>query len=457
MSNPKSIGTALLLGLFFSLFFSPAGEGEEPRVYALSDCLAVAHVSSPVIRDAVQEVEVATGRKLQALSDALPHLNAEAGYTYLDRVSEIEFEGESIPTNLQDNYSVALTVEQNIYQGGEVLAGIEGAILYHRYSEATLEDARERVDFRIKDLFYRLLLAEGVVQVRRDTVEHMRDYHETTRRKYEEGSTSEFELITARVKLANASPPLIEAENRVEILKTSLAREMGIGEQNFRVKGELTYLPFPARLDRLSEAGQESRALLRMARLNKELFEENLQAQYAGYQPHLSLFAAYEGERPQSGIPPEDEFQFEWQAGATLTWSLFDGLMTPGRVQEAQGLLEQARINAEDTDRLIQLEIKQAYLNLKSAQRTLDSQKEVVEQAEKAYQIASIRWQNGISTYLELTDAELDLSEAKINHREALANYRIALAELERSVGLTLEEMIALIEKPGGEEKDPQT
>ncbi len=78
----------------------------------------------------------------------------------------------------------------------------------------------------------------------------------------------------------------------------------------------------------------------------------------------------------------------------------FDGLMTPGRVKEARGQYEQARIETRDTRRTVLLSIKQAYLDLKAAQKAIDSHRETVGQAEKAYQIARIRWKNGMMVFI---------------------------------------------------------
>lgn len=119
--------------------------------------------------------------------------------------------------------------------------------------------------------------------------------------------------------------------------------------------------------------------------------------------------------------------------------------MTPGRVKEARGQYEQSRIDTWDTRRTVLLSIKQAYLDLKASEKAIDSHRETVGQAEKAYQIAKIRWENGISTSLELTESELNLSESSIMLQEALAYYRIALAKLERAIGLSIEEIENII------------
>ena len=72
---------------------------------------------------------------------------------------------------------------------------------------------------------------------------------QTTDRKYQQGSASEFDLITARVRLANSRPPLIKAANRVDILKTILAKEMGREDQDYEIEGSLDFTPFNGELD----------------------------------------------------------------------------------------------------------------------------------------------------------------------------------------------------------------
>ena len=435
----------LLFPILPGMGMASGNPGGPAEVYSLDDCLWMAYKNNPVILKARQEMEVASGKKLQALSEAIPHLTGEAGYTYLNTINTYATEEGELPLNLHDNYRVNLTLEQSLYKGGKIFAGIKASLLYDRYSEVYLREAGGTVVFRVKELFNHLLLTQKIVEVRETTVGHMEDYLQITEKKYDQGTASEFDLITARVRLANSRPPLIEASNRIDILKTTLAKEMGREDQDYEIEGSLAFAPFNGELDDLNRLGLKHRALIEQVLLNEGIMEQNLRASSSGYQPSLSLFATYEGERPRYGLPPEDRFESEWMAGATLKWNIFDGLMTPGLVREARGQYEQARIETRDTRRTVLLSIKQAYLDLKAAQKAIESHRETVGQAEKAYQIARIRWKNGISTSLELTDAELNQSEASIMLQEALAYYRIALAKLERAVGLTIEEIENLI------------
>jgi len=441
MKITRLTASIILFSVLARMGLSSGEELGSTPVYLLDDCLRMAYKNNTVILKARQEIEVASGKKLQALSEAIPHLTGEAGYTYLNTINSYETEEGELPLNLHDNYRAGLTLEQNLYKGGKVLAGIKAAQLYDRYSEVFLREAEGTVTFRVKDIFNQLLLASKIVDVRQATVKHMDNTLQTTDRKYQQGSASEFDLITARVRLANSRPPLIKAANRVDILKTILAKEMGREDQDYEIEGSLDFTPFNGELDDLNRLGLEYRPLIEQITLQEEIMEQNLNASSSGYQPSLSLFATYEGEQPQYGVPPENRFEFEWTAGAALKWNIFDGLMTPGRVKEARGQYEQARIETRDTRRTVLLSIKQAYLDLKAAEKAIDSHRETVGQADKAYQIARIRWENGVSTSLELTESELNLSESSIMLQEALAYYRIALAKLERAIGLSLDQI----------------
>ena len=427
-----------------ALLLNPAAEtawGESPTTaYTLEDCLRIAEERNLALQSAEREIEIARGKIYQSLGDALPLLQANARYTYLDEVASFEVGGQVIPSGLQNNYYLDLKLEQTLYKGGQVLAGIKAARLYNRLARQIVEETRREVRFRVINLFYQGLLAEEVVRVRQDTVANLTRSLDIASPKFEQGTASEFDLLTARVKLANAQPLLVEALNQAQTIGSSLARELELDGDSFSLEGRLQYIPFDDDLNRLLARGRENRPKIEQARLTSEIYAQNVTASSSGYHPEVSVYALYSGQRPRQGLPPEDRFEFEWQAGAQVRWNLFDGLQTPGRRVEARARYEQAKIEYDSVVRQVEMEIEQSWLDVNSARTILKSQEETVSQAEKAFEIAMIRWENGLSTYLELTDAELALAAAKVNLQQALARYSIALARLEKAVGDVLRE-----------------
>jgi len=127
-----------------------------------------------------------------------------------------------------------------------------------------------------------------------------------------------------------------------------------------------------------------------------------------------------------------------WFAGGQLSWDIFDGLLTQGKVDEAKARYRQAQIAVDDTTRRIELEVRTAYSYYSEAKEVLESQKKVVEQAEEALRLATARSEAGTGTQLDGLGAQTSLTEARTTQIVALHDYSVARARLERAIGQNL-------------------
>jgi len=148
---------------------------------------------------------------------------------------------------------------------------------------------------------------------------------------------------------------------------------------------------------------------------------------FAGYDVHNSML--------HSDLGFEDH---GWITGVQLTWNIFDGLATRGRVKEASARYERAAVDLEDTGRRIELEVRTAHSSFIEAQEVLESQKKVVEEAEEALRLARSRHEAGTGTQLDVLSAQTALTEARTTQIQALHDYSAARARLERAVGMNL-------------------
>ena len=121
-----------------------------------------------------------------------------------------------------------------------------------------------------------------------------------------------------------------------------------------------------------------------------------------------------------------------------MTWDIFDGLLTQGKVGEAKALHEKSKNVLEDTSRQIELEVRTAYSTFIEATEVLDSQSKVQEQAEEALRLAKARADAGTATQLDVLDAETSLTQARTTQIQALHDYTVARARLERAIGQNL-------------------
>ena len=98
-----------------------------------------------------------------------------------------------------------------------------------------------------------------------------------------------------------------------------------------------------------------------------------------------------------------------------------------------------ARETEQATRESVQLAVKQAYLNIRSAAQKVEETQTIVDQARENYRIQNIRYQAGVGINLDVLDAQLSLNEAQVNHIQALYDYNVGIAKLEQVMGVDVE------------------
>jgi outer membrane protein TolC len=83
----------------------------------------------------------------------------------------------------------------------------------------------------------------------------------------------------------------------------------------------------------------------------------------------------------------------------------------------------------------IRLQGEQAYLGLRLADEQIRVTEKAVVQAQENYELAAGRYQVGVGSPLEITDAEVSLANARANYIQALYNYKIAGSRIENAMG----------------------
>jgi outer membrane protein TolC len=150
--------------------------------------------------------------------------------------------------------------------------------------------------------------------------------------------------------------------------------------------------------------------------------------------PSVQGFAGY-GSRNSSFTDDLSRDVSGWQAGVQLSWDVFDGALTRGRVSQARALQEEAQLETEDSSRKIELEVRVALSNLTEAWEVLESQKKVQEQAEEALRLAQARADAGTGTQLDVLGAQTALTQARTTQIQAQRDYAVARTRLERAIG----------------------
>jgi outer membrane protein TolC len=295
----------------------------------------------------------------------------------------------------------------------------------------------------VRVAYYDVLLAAQQITVHEASVNLLQHELEDQQRRYNAGTVPHFNVLRAEVAVANERPNLIQARNNYRIAKNNLSNLLGYNlpreiweDIPLNLTDALDAAPYQVDLPAAIQQALSRRTELVALRKTAELQRLNVVNAKAGYKPSVQAFAGYTWNNSQFIDPKDIGYTlYGWNAGGQVSWDIFDGLLTRGKVVQAEALYNKAKTDLEDTGRQIELEVRTAYSQFIEAREVLESQQKVQEEAEEALREADARAAAGTGTQLDVLDAQTSLTQARTTEIQALHDYDTARARLERAIG----------------------
>jgi outer membrane protein len=430
------------IGLFFFLFFLRPVFAEEPPATSgrltLKEAIRVAldhHPSLLAARGAAQAQEARVG-ETRALF--FPQLNLNSNYTratanfapssQFGSLNRAATSGTS--SNSFNNYSAGLSLQQRIYDFGKTGADVEVASKGLEASRWDEETFRQNVVLNVKVDYFGLLQARRLVQVNEETVQQFEQHLQQVEGFYQVGTRARFDVTTAEVGLTNAQLNLIKARNAARVAQVTLANAMGVPDRLIEeMEDVLGFQKFEISEDRAIQEALAHRPDLLSQSAQQQAAKASVRSAVRNYFPILSGTAdyTYRGQ--------DFPLVWNWDVGLGLTFSIFSGYLTQSQVEEARANLTAVSANEEVLRQNILLEVRQDYLNLLAAEEAIRTSEVVVRQAKENLDLANGRFQAGVGTSVEQTDAQVTLTNAKTAQVQALSDYKVAGAQLEKAMG----------------------
>jgi outer membrane protein TolC len=386
------------------------------------------------------DLEASYGIVVQTRAIALPRVQATGKYTDSEITMLQSPPGFNYPQPNQ-NWNAGLQIVQSIYDGGKLTAAVRAARLTKEQALAQYQTVIADALLATRVAYYDVLLAAQQITVHEASVNLLQKEQEDQQRRYDAGTVPHFNVLRAEVAVANERPMLIQARNNYRIAKNNLSNLLGYNlprdiweDIPLRLTDTLDAVPFDVKLPDAIQQALGRRAELTALRKAEELQQLGIVNAKSGYKPTVQVFAGYNWVNSQFSTDPGISLD-GWNAGAQMTWNIFDGLLTHGKVVQAKSLHEKSKTELADQSRQIELQVRTAYSDFIEAKEVLDSQQTVQAEAEEALREAKARAEAGTGTQLDVLDAETSLTQARTTNVLALHDYATARAKLERAIG----------------------
>jgi outer membrane protein TolC len=407
---------------------------------SVEDAIGQALAENEQTRIARAVVDRTRGLVREAFADALPTIDGtyQLAHNLQRPVLFFNQDGETQQISIgEDNeHTFGIRVEQTVFDrslGAAVSAARHGRAA----SEALYDRALADVALETRQDYYAVLVADATVVVREGAVRLATDRVEQIRLFRDVGTRSDFDVLTAEVDLENLRPGLIRARNDYELAVNGLKRTIGMPlEEEIVLVDTLAFLPVTISLEEAQERALAERADLEAQAQTVELNEELVNVERAEAFPTLQLsLDLSRRSSSQDFVPEERDFSQSTTAAVAVEIPVFDGRRTEGRALQARAAHVESQETYRALERDVRLQVQDAWQTVQATSLEVEATRATGERAQRAYEIARVRFREGLSTQLELDEAEQTLTEARLNAAQAFHDHMMAVARLTHAMG----------------------
>ena len=432
----------------------------------LADAIQLALRQNPAILNAIQQIRLTRGQAIQIRARALPQILINSSYNQIaedlnpaSRAANSSLSRLIVPNPLggpptilelqspqidvqNQTWNIQFVGNQLIFDGGATLSAIRAGNLAQDAAFYSLRATIDSIISQVISSFYAVVLNRALIVAQMQNVRLLEEQVRDQKNRFEAGTVPRFNVLQAEVQLANARPPLIQAENAYRISLYQLVQLLGVdyptgkpSEVPFNVVGKLNYEPKNFNPDESIRVAIARNPGLKAQRQNILSLAANLQAQIGNFFPVINATAGYRIENDTQSSNLRDTLT-GWFFGATGTWNIWDSGQTYGQVAQAKAQLMQAKNSYDDAVRRVVLEVQQAISNLTEAKETIESLTASVVQAIEALRLSRERLDAGVGTQLDVLNTQVQLLQAQTNVLQARYLYIQAMAEFNRALSL---------------------
>ena len=396
------------------------------RLLTLPEVIQIALVTQPQIQSRLYDYAAARFRVDEAIAPLLPQLSATWTAT---RDRAIFGVSTTAPTMFVTQTAARLALSQVLFDFGKNFAATEVAKRLADVAKEDVEVQRDLIVLAVKQAYFNLLFGQRLIVVNEAALKRADLNLRSARGFYEAGDQPKLAVSRAEVDVANAKVALIQARNAEQLARVSLDTGMGIPVTTpIQIVDILSeHRPYQVDHSGLLAEALHGRPEYKQAKLRVDAAEATVKLQVRNFYPDITGNASVGRQTT--------DFREIWELGVALNWNIFDGGNKIARYREAQASLQSAQAQMRSEELTIAQDVEQAYLNVGAADEQIQAARAAVGAADESFRLAQGRFDAGVGTILELTDAQLALTQAQSTEAQALANFHIAIATLERALG----------------------
>jgi outer membrane protein len=333
---------------------------------------------------------------------------------------------------IYDRFATGVSVGQLVTDFGRTRAIVRSSSLNADARAQDVDDERAIVLLEVDRAYYGILRAQAVERVSQATVDARRLVVDQVTALAQSNLRSGLDVSFATVNLSAAQLQLVQAQNETQRAFTAMA--VALGESSV-AQYAVADQPLP------SQPPSDSAPLLADAlRQRPDVLAARLTAESA------NAFAEAEGDlwRPSvaavgaAGVTPYHQTGIEDRyaaAAVNVNVPILNGSLFSARHAEASLRARAVSERLRDLENRVRQDVQVAWLDARTAFQRLDLTRQLSEQAGSALDLAQARYDLGLGSIVELSQAQLNKTQADLEGASATYDYQVEMALLAHAIG----------------------
>jgi outer membrane protein len=399
----------------------------------LAEKIALANNPHIRISQLVAKVQHQAVRERRA--DELPNLNGNATVVEANDGSRLS-SGSLTASRLLNHSGLGVSLSQLVTDFGHTTNLVASAKLLEKARLADAEASREDIVLATDQVFFQVVEAQETLKVAAQTVAARQNVADQVSALTTSKLRSDLDLSFAQVNLSQAKLLQLNVQNTLDAAKAALSAVLGYEkEMQFTVVDDPDTLPaLPPDANSLVAQAIQNRPDLQSLRFSEQAAQKFSKAQHEQLLPTISALGLV-GSTPTGS---SQYFISNWYGavGANVSIPIFNGFRLTAQASEAslqaQAASEQTRALRDQVVR----DVRTAWLAANTALQTVTVADELLKQANTALDLAKTRYDLGLSSIVELSQAELQQTQAAIGNANARSQYNLAIAAINFQIGV---------------------
>ena len=443
--NPASIYRIAVV-LVLTSIMRPA-LAQQTYTFSAQQAVDYAMKNSVNVQNALKDIEIQQQSNREITAAAYPQISGSVNVTdYLKLPTQLipaeffggqpgTFQALQFGTKYSGTYGASLN---QLLFDGQVFVGLQARAASIEYAEKNVGVTREIIKANVYKIYYQLVVGKKQIALLDANIARAEKLLHDTKALYDNGFQEKLDVDRTTVLLSNLKTQKISVENQLASGNIGLKYLMGMPvKYELALSDTLTgeFLRERVLTDSVRfEDRQEFQLLQSVEKLNTY----NIKRYKYTYIPTVSLTGSYSRQAQRQTF---DFFKGHepWYPtayiGLQVNVPIFDGFAKDARIKQAKLALAKTQNNIEGMKNQINNEVETARITISNALIAIDEQTRNMKLAEDVYNQTKIKYEQGLGSNLEITNAETDLREAQNNYFNALYTGIVARVDYLKALG----------------------